>query len=149
VPELKHQTGRTLELVSSQVGFRKVEIKDGVFLVKGQPVKLKGVNRHENFPDTGHAVTRAQMELDLLRLKQANVNHVRTSHYPNIPTAYLCNKYGILSSTRRISVARFTTARVLSHRRRGGGARGSRDGDGRARQESSASLSVASATRPA
>ncbi len=96
VLELKDQAARTAEFVSAQVGFRKVEIKDGVFLVNGQPVKLKGVNRHENFPDTGHAVTRAQMELDLLRLKQANVNHVRTSHYPNDPYwYYLCNRYGI------------------------------------------------------
>ncbi len=84
------------EFVSAQVGFRKVEIKDGVFLVNGRPVKLKGVNRHENFPDTGHAVTRAQMELDLLRFKQANVNHVRTSHYPDDPYwYYLCNRDGI------------------------------------------------------
>jgi len=96
VLELKDAAGKTLEFVSAQTGFRKVEIKDHVFLVNGQPVKLKGVNRHENFPDTGHAVTRAQMELDLLRLKQANVNHVRTSHYPNDPYwYYLCNREGI------------------------------------------------------
>lgn len=93
---LQDANGRKQEFVSAQVGFRKVEIKNQVFLINGQPVKLKGVNRHENFPDTGHAVTRAQMELDLLRLKQANVNHVRTSHYPNDPYwYYLCNKYGI------------------------------------------------------
>lgn len=96
VLELKNAAGQSQEFVSTQAGFRKVEIKDQVFLVNGQPVKLKGVNRHENFPDTGHAVTRAQMELDMLRLKQANVNHVRTSHYPNDPYwYYLCNRDGI------------------------------------------------------
>lgn len=96
VLELQDAKGKMREFVSAQVGFRKVEIKNQVFLVNGQPVKLKGVNRHENFPDTGHALSHAQMELDLLRLKQANVNHVRTSHYPNDPYwYYLCNKYGI------------------------------------------------------
>ena len=96
VLELKDATGKTQEFVSTQVGFRKVELKNGVFLVNGQPVKLKGVNRHENFPDVGHALSRKQMDLDLLRLKQANVNHVRTSHYPNDPYwYYLCNKEGI------------------------------------------------------
>ncbi len=96
VLELRNTSDKVLEFVSTQVGFRKVEIKNQVFLVNGQPVKLKGVNRHENFPDTGHTLSHAQMELDLLRLKQANVNHVRTSHYPNDPYwYYLCNKYGI------------------------------------------------------
>lgn len=96
VLELQDKAGKTKEFVSAQVGFRKVEIKGDVFLVNGQPVKLKGVNRHENFPDTGHAISRAYMELDMLRLKQANVNHVRTSHYPNDPYWYYhCNRDGI------------------------------------------------------
>ncbi len=96
VIELQSADRRSSDFVSAQVGFRKVEIKDGVYLLNGQPVKFKGVNRHENFPDVGHAVSRAQMDLDLLRLKQANVNHVRTSHYPNDPYwYYLCNKNGI------------------------------------------------------
>lgn len=96
VLELKDRSGKSVEYVSAQVGFRKVEIKGDVFLVNGQPVKLKGVNRHENYPDTGHAASRAQMELDILRFKQANVNHVRTSHYPNDPYwYYLCNREGI------------------------------------------------------
>jgi beta-galactosidase len=96
VLELREAVGVAGEFVSAQVGFRKVEIRNRVFLVNGQPVKLRGVNRHENYPDTGHAVTRAQMELDLLRLKQANVNHVRLSHYPNDPYwYYLCNREGI------------------------------------------------------
>jgi beta-galactosidase len=84
------------EVVSAQVGFRTCEIVNEVYLLNGKPVKFKGANRHENFPDTGHAVTHQQMELDILRLKQANVNHVRTSHYPNDPYwYYLCNKNGI------------------------------------------------------
>lgn len=96
VLELQSANRQPSEFVSAQVGFRKVEIRDAVYLINGQPVKFKSVNRHENFPDVGHAVSRAQMELDLLRLKQANVNHVRTSHYPNDPYwYYLCNKYGI------------------------------------------------------
>ena len=96
VLELRNEAAKSQEFVSAQVGFREVEIKGDVFLVNGQPVKLKGVNRHENFPDTGHALNRAQMELDMLRLKQANMNHVRTSHYPNDPYwYYLCNRDGI------------------------------------------------------
>lgn len=88
--------GISPEAVSALVGFRTCEIVNNVYLLNGKPVKFKGVNRHENFPNTGHAVTHAQMELDILRLKQANVNHVRTSHYPNDPYwYYLCNKQGI------------------------------------------------------
>ncbi|MGC4017389.1 MAG: glycoside hydrolase family 2 TIM barrel-domain containing protein [Luteolibacter sp.] len=73
------------EAVSFRTGFRKVEIKNGVYLINGQPVKLKGTNRHEMNPDTGHAVTREQMLQDIIRLKEANINHVRTCHYPNDP----------------------------------------------------------------
>ncbi len=87
---------KTLEATALRVGFRTVEIRNEVFLVNGQPVKLNGVNRHENWPDTGHAITRAQMEIDVQRFKQANINHVRTSHYPNDPHWYdLCDRYGI------------------------------------------------------
>lgn len=90
------KSGKARDLISTHVGFRTVEIKGGVFLVNGQPVKYKGANRHENFPTTGHALTRAEMELDFKRLKQANVNHVRLSHYPNDPYFYyLCDKYGM------------------------------------------------------
>ncbi|MDR2980994.1 MAG: discoidin domain-containing protein [Puniceicoccales bacterium] len=94
--ELQDMNGKVLETVSSTVGFRDVRVKNKIFYVNGQPVKLKGVNRHENFPDVGHAVTREQMMLDILRFKQANVNHVRNSHYTNAPYwYYLCDKYGI------------------------------------------------------
>ena len=93
---LSDKSGQTRDIISTHVGFRSVEIKDGVFLVNGQAVKFRGVNRHENSPKSGHAVSRADMELDMKRLKQANVNHVRLSHYPNDPYwYYLCDKHGI------------------------------------------------------
>jgi beta-galactosidase len=96
VVTLTDKSGKVRDLVSTHVGFRVVGIKDGVFLVNGQPVKFRGVNKHENFPKVGHAVSRADMELDMQRLKQANVNHVRLSHYPNDPYwYYLCDKHGI------------------------------------------------------
>ena len=88
--------GRVLDVRSCEVGFRRVEIKGGKFLVNGKPVKLRGVNRHEAEPDTGHYVTRERMLADIIRFKQANINHVRTSHYPNAPYWYsLCDRYGI------------------------------------------------------
>ncbi|WP_338287380.1 glycoside hydrolase family 2 TIM barrel-domain containing protein [Luteolibacter sp. LG18] len=84
------------EAVSFRTGFRKVEIKNGIYLINGKPVKLKGTNRHEMNPDTGHAVTREQMVQDIIRLKEANINHVRTCHYPDDPYWYeLCDTYGI------------------------------------------------------
>ncbi len=88
--------GRQGEIISTKTGFRKVEIKGRVFMVNGVPVKLKGVNRHENWPDTGHYVTEADMIRDLEVLKQGNVNHVRTCHYSDDPRWYeLCDEYGI------------------------------------------------------
>ncbi|MDE6394117.1 MAG: beta-galactosidase, partial [Duncaniella sp.] len=108
VAELKDGEGKTVEAVSSYVGFRKVEIKDTpasddefklagrYFYVNGKPVKLKGVNRHETNPSRGHAVTREDMTRDIMLMKSANINHVRNSHYPDDPYwYYLCDKYGI------------------------------------------------------
>jgi len=96
VLELKDEQGKVIEYVSSHVGFRNVVIKDKVFLVNGKAVKLKGVNRHESTPDFGHFVSREEMEKELKLLKQANINHVRNSHYPTDPYFYyLCDKYGI------------------------------------------------------
>ncbi|MBW4889428.1 DUF4981 domain-containing protein [Mucilaginibacter sp. HMF5004] len=84
------------ETISSKTGFRKIEIKGRVFMVNGVPIKLKGVNRHENWPDVGHAVTEAQMRRDLEVIKQGNCNHVRTCHYSDDPRWYeLCDEYGI------------------------------------------------------
>ncbi len=86
----------TKQIVSCRTGFRKVEVKGRLFCINGVPVKLKGSNRHENWPDTGHVETDAQRIRDLKLLKQANCNHVRTSHYSNDPRWYeLCDQYGI------------------------------------------------------
>ncbi len=88
--------GKNGEIISAKTGFRKIEIKDRVFMVNGVPVKLKGVNRHENWPDTGHYVPEDKMIRDLEVLKQGNVNHVRTCHYSDDPRWYeLCDEWGI------------------------------------------------------
>jgi beta-galactosidase len=79
-----------------KVGMRSIEWHNGVFMINGKPVKLRGVNRHDHDPDTGRYVTRARMEQDVLMMKRANINCVRTSHYPNDPYFYdLCDLYGL------------------------------------------------------
>lgn len=108
VAELKDRKGRVLETVSTYTGFRKVEIKETkaeedefglsgrYYYINGKTVKLKGVNRHETNPARGHAITREQMEQEVMIMKRANINHVRNSHYPTDPYFYyLCDKYGI------------------------------------------------------
>ena len=93
---LNDADGKVIEADSCQVGFRKIEIRDGRFLVNGRPVRLRGVNRHEIDPDTGHSLTTERMEQDLKLMKQANINAVRTSHYPDDPRWYdLCDRYGL------------------------------------------------------
>jgi len=88
--------GRSIETLSSHTGFRSIEIKGRLFTVNGVPIKLKGVNRHENWPNDGHAVTEEQMIRDIVLIKQANCNHVRTCHYSDDPRWYeLCDEYGI------------------------------------------------------
>lgn len=82
--------------VALPIGFRNVAIADGQLLVNGQPIILKGVNRHEHDEYAGHVVSRASMLQDVTIMKQNNINAVRTSHYPNDPYWYtLCDKYGI------------------------------------------------------
>ena len=84
------------EIVQVKVGFRKVEIKNKQFLVNGQPVLLKGANRHEMDPDEGYNVSEQRMIQDIMMMKRMNINAVRTSHYPNDPRWYdLCDKYGL------------------------------------------------------
>ena len=108
VATLKDKKGRTLDRVSTFFGVRTVEIKDTkaeddefhlagrYFYVNGMPVKLKGVNRHENCPSTGHAITHEQMQKEVMLMKQGNINHIRMSHYSNDPYMYyLCDKFGI------------------------------------------------------
>ncbi len=93
---LKNEKGEIIEIESARIGFRKVEIRNGQLLLNGKPILIKGVNRHEHDPVTGHAVSRESMEEDIRLMKQHNINTVRTSHYPNDPQWYeLCDEYGI------------------------------------------------------
>ena len=88
--------GAVGEVVVRPVGFRRVEIRDATLLVNGRPIKLKGVNRHEHDPRTGHTVDRAAMLRDIRLMKQFNINAVRTAHYPNLPEWYdLCDRFGL------------------------------------------------------
>lgn len=108
VAELKDKRGNLLDCTSTYFGIRTVEIRDTeagddefglagrYFYVNGQPVKLKGVNRHETNPSTGHAITREQMTEEVMIMKRGNINHVRLSHYSNDPYwYYLADKYGL------------------------------------------------------
>jgi beta-galactosidase len=93
---LRDGEGKTLEVIPVRVGFRTVEIKNAQVLVNGQPVLIKGVNRHEHDPLTAHVISEADMRRDIELMKQLNVNAVRNSHYPAAPLFYeLCDEYGI------------------------------------------------------
>lgn len=93
---LVDSTGRAVERIDTRVGFRKVEIKDGMMLVNGRQVRLRGVNRHEMDPLTGHVTTEEGMLKDIKLMKKANINAVRTCHYPNHPRWYeLCDSIGL------------------------------------------------------
>ena len=93
---LRDRDGNLLEYESCRFGFREVEIKNGQLLVNGVPVLLKGVNRHEHDPDSGHYVSEESMREDIKLMKQHNINAVRTCHYPDDPEWYdLCDAYGI------------------------------------------------------
>ncbi len=84
------------EVISTRVGFRTVEIRDGMLQVNGVPVHLKGVNRHEHDPDRGHVMSEESMLADIRLMKEFNINAVRTAHYPNVPRWYeLCDEHGI------------------------------------------------------
>ena len=108
VAELKDKKGKVIDCTSTYFGIRMVEIRETqaiddefglagrYFYVNGQPVKLKGVNRHETNPSTGHAITREQMQEEVMLMKRGNINHVRLSHYSNDPYFYyLADKYGL------------------------------------------------------
>jgi beta-galactosidase/evolved beta-galactosidase subunit alpha len=93
---LKDAAGKTLEVVPTRIGFRKIERKNGLILVNGKAVKFKGVNRHDHHPDFGRAVPLDAMIRDVELMKQHNINAVRTSHYPNDPRFLdLCDRYGL------------------------------------------------------
>jgi len=93
---LSDKKGNVKESLSCKVGFRTSEIKDGQLLVNGVPILMKGVNRHEHDPITGHVISYESMLRDIEIMKQNNINTVRTSHYPNDPIWYdLCDKFGL------------------------------------------------------
>ena len=108
VATLLDAKGKTVETVSTFVGFRKVGLRTlsasmdefnlagRYFYFNGQAIKLKGVNRHEHSLTKGHAIDRQQMEAEIMMMKRANINTVRTCHYPDDPYwYYLCEKYGM------------------------------------------------------
>ena len=84
------------EVVTQNIGFRIVEIKNGRLHINDKPIYIRGVNRHETHPVTGHVISRESMLQDILLMKQNNINAVRSSHYPNDPYWYeLCDRYGL------------------------------------------------------
>jgi len=93
---LKDENNNVIESTSCKIGFRKVEIIDGQFLVNGKKVFMKGVDLHEFNTNTGNVVTREVMMRNIQLMKELNINAVRTSHYPQAPLWYqLCDEYGI------------------------------------------------------
>ncbi|MBR6374762.1 MAG: discoidin domain-containing protein [Alloprevotella sp.] len=109
VGEMLDKKGRVLETFSTYTGFRQAEIRQvsaaedefgkagRYYLLNGKPIKMKGVNRHETNPISGHHIDRYQMEDEVLLMKRGNINHVRNSHYPTDPMwYYFCDKYGIM-----------------------------------------------------
>ncbi|MGS0695658.1 glycoside hydrolase family 2 TIM barrel-domain containing protein [Shewanella sp. 0m-4] len=96
IVSLNDSQGKLLQASSQQIGFRRVEIKAGQLLVNNKAITIRGVDRHETDPDTGHVVSRASMETDIRLMKQNNINAVRSSHYPNDPYwLSLTDKYGL------------------------------------------------------
>ena len=109
VGQLKDKKGNVLQTFSTYTGFRQGYLKETTaaddefgmagryFYLNGKPIKMKGVNRHETSRNNGHAITRSQMENEVMLMKRGNINHVRNSHYPDDPYwYYLCDKYGIM-----------------------------------------------------
>jgi beta-galactosidase len=96
VLSLRSPEGEVVEATGTDVGFREVEIRDGQFLVNGEPVHLRGVNRHDHDEHRGKAITREGMVEDIKQMKRFNLNAARSSHYPNNPEWYkLANEYGL------------------------------------------------------
>ena len=90
------KNGQVIESLTQKVGFRKIELKNGQVLVNGQPVLFKGANRHEMDPDGGYVVSKERMIQDIKRMKELNINAVRTCHYPDNNLWYdLCDEYGL------------------------------------------------------
>ncbi|WUI45584.1 DUF4981 domain-containing protein [Streptomyces sp. NBC_00414] len=96
VLRLRDPAGKVVETLSHRVGLREFALKDGLMRINGQPVSLRGTNRHEMHPDRGTALTRADMVRDIEIIKRTNINTVRTSHYPNNILWYeLADEYGL------------------------------------------------------
>ncbi|WP_328875277.1 DUF4981 domain-containing protein [Streptomyces sp. NBC_00287] len=96
VLRLRDPAGKVIETLSHRVGLREFALKDGLMRINGQPVSLRGTNRHEMHPDRGTALTRADMVQDIEIIKRLNMNTVRTSHYPNNTVWYeLADEYGL------------------------------------------------------
>lgn len=96
VIRIKDKDGIVVESVGAKVGFRTTEVKDGLLQINGQPIMVKGVNRHEHSGATGQYVSRKTMEQDVQIMLENNINTVRTCHYPDDTYWYeLCDKYGI------------------------------------------------------
>ncbi len=92
---LKNDKNEIIETIHWRFGVRKIEVHGDLFTINGQAVKLKGVNRHEQHPRTGKHLDRQTMVRDMELMKQANINMIRTCHYPNDPLFYeLCDRYG-------------------------------------------------------
>lgn len=93
---LRDPQGNALEVEACDVGFRRVEISNGLLKVNGKPLLIRGVNRHEHHPERGQVMDEATMRRDIELMKQHNFNAVRCSHYPNHPLWYsLCDRYGL------------------------------------------------------
>lgn len=93
---LQSADGEVIEQVEQSVGFRSIKIEGGQLLVNGNPVRFRGVNRHEHDPRTARVMSEERMLQDILLMKQANINAVRTSHYPNVSRWYeLCDSLGL------------------------------------------------------
>jgi beta-galactosidase len=92
---LKNDKDEIIETIHWRFGVRKIEVHGDLFTINGQAIKLKGVNRHEQHPRTGKHVDRQTMVRDMELMKQANINMIRTCHYPNDPLFYeMCDEYG-------------------------------------------------------
>lgn len=93
---LKDSNNEVIEYIPQRVGFRQIEVKNGLFYVNGKYLMLHGVNRHDNDHLSGRAINIERAEKDIILMKQHNINSVRTAHYPNDPRFYeLCDIYGL------------------------------------------------------
>jgi beta-galactosidase len=94
--EVLDAQGRLIQATPQRIGFRTVEIKNGLVMVNGRPIVIRGVNRHEHDPETFHVMSEASMRRDIELMKRNNINAVRTSHYPNAERWYaLADEYGL------------------------------------------------------